>query len=96
MKILYASEITAADGPEDAFEIEDRWGIERGLDIDKEAIARDAAEDYFYNHDGWDDSWPQVFTFWSEDHVELFQADIELDYIPSFSASLTSRDGGGE
>lgn len=89
-KLLYASEATIADGPEEAYELEAKWDIES--DLDKELIAMKAAEDYFSEHDGWEDSWPQMFYFWDEDHNELFEASVGMEAQPAFSARLSKTE----
>lgn len=69
------------------------WSIDTGSkypleypDEELEYVAVIAAEDYHGDHDGWEVSWPVVFTFYNTDDVELGKVEVELDFEPSFSA----------
>jgi hypothetical protein len=50
-------------------------------------IAEQAAEDYHANHDGWEDYCPLEFSIWLEDGTPLGTFSIELEAVPTFSAS---------
>ena len=51
---------------------------------DFETEVKYLAEDYFDNHDGWEDSWPMVFRVWSEEGEHLGDFDVEMETIPEF------------
>ena len=40
-------------------EFEFEWNWENSAEI--------LAEDYYYNHDGWEDDWPVLFRIWDEE-----------------------------
>lgn len=54
---------------------------------DLDSVAEDCAEDYEYNCDGWESSWPIVFHIWDEKDNYLGCRKVEKEYSPSFSAS---------
>lgn len=49
-------------------------------------VAETAAENYYWNHDGWDDDWPLNFYFWDENGNYLGQWSISMESVPRFSA----------
>lgn len=42
------------------------------------------AEDYFYNHDGWESVWPILFTITNEVGDELISAKVSKKAVPEF------------
>jgi hypothetical protein len=66
----------------DSFELRSNW--ERN---NVKYVAEDAAEDYYRNHDGWECSWPQVVHIWQEDGTFIGSCTVEMEAVPSFSAS---------
>ena len=55
-------------------------------DWEYEQMVQDAAEDYWENHDGWEDHWPLNIDGKS---VGLFEVVMEME--PTFSASKQER-----
>ncbi|HED2741838.1 TPA: hypothetical protein R4Z60_006304 [Klebsiella michiganensis] len=53
-------------------------------------MVQDAAEDYWENHDGWEDHWPlNIELFVDGKSVGLFEVVMEME--PTFSASKQER-----
>lgn len=53
--------------------------------FDARAMVRDAAEDYWSEHDGWDRRWPLRFYLYSDDTSEAVQAFcVEMELSPNF------------
>ena len=67
--------------PEDYFELKSNWGDSEG-----EWIAREAAEDYHSQHDGWEASWPITLIIRRENGSEIGIYDIDREYVPEFYA----------
>lgn len=69
--------------------VRQKYNTERDWSL--ESLAEDCADDWFYNHDGWDvKSWagarePLTFYIWlSENHYQKFEIWVEV--VPQFSA----------
>lgn len=59
-------------------------------DWEYEQMVQDAAEDYWENHDGWEDHWPlNIELFVDGKSVGLFEVVMEME--PTFSASKQDR-----
>jgi len=53
--------------------------------IEQEEILERCAEDFFYNHDGWESSWPVLFALHDgEDGGELCRLMIDREDQPYF------------
>lgn len=64
--------------PQDVDESTDDW--------EYELMVQDAAEDYWDNHDGWEDCWPlNIELFVDGSSVGAFEVVMEIE--PTFSAS---------
>lgn len=60
-------------------------------DWEYEQMVQDAAEDYWENHDGWEDYWPlNIELFVDGKSVGLFEVVMEME--PTFSASKQERE----
>lgn len=61
-------------------------------------VAEEAAEQYYREHDGWDDEWPitiSIFEAGSDEPVGRFEIDIEM--VPSFfSTEVEELPANGE
>ena len=50
-------------------------------------IAEECAEDYYYNHDGWEASWPSdMYLRETEDGPVVVTFSVDMEATPSFSA----------
>lgn len=59
-------------------------------DWEYEQMAQDAAEDYWENHDGWEDHWPlNIELFVDCKSIGVFEVVMEME--PTFSASKQER-----
>ena len=56
---------------------------------DHDLIAEAAANEYFSNHDGWENKWPLDFNV--EIDNKVYEFEIELETMPSFSARLRNE-----
>jgi len=65
---------------DNAYEIESVWVS------DIEHVAKQAAENYHSNHDGWECSWPLTFIIWDLEGIELGRFSVDRDYDPIFYA----------
>lgn len=65
---------------DDAFEVKTTW-----TDEDPEWIAEDAAQDYWSEHDGCQDSWPKLITVILSDGSERAYS-VEVEHEPTFAA----------
>lgn len=53
-----------------------------------EDLALACAEDWHDDHDGWESSWPRVFTLYADKTgPELARRSVDREYTPSFVAS---------
>ncbi len=52
-----------------------------------EMAARECAEDYHGNHDGWDCGWPIDITIHAEGGGALFTFSVEMEMAPQFRAT---------
>lgn len=54
----------------------------------------DVPEDFFYNHDGWEATWPILFEIWKVNSLDqkeyLGKFSVELETVPSFYFSHLS------
>lgn len=58
-----------------------------------EYLAEEAAEDFFYNHDGWEcKDWPRNFYFWDSNEDYIGMVSIEQEARPVFLASFVHED----
>jgi hypothetical protein len=77
------------DGYDDAFVIRKRLATAFDAEWDLQSLATDCAEDYFYNHDGWDyRSWTNGnthidLTIWEDENTE-HTFEINVEYEPRF------------
>lgn len=56
-------------------------------DLD-DTLAEWCAEDYWDNHDGWEDRWPKTIVLYlTEDGPECVEFEVEVEAVPQFSAS---------
>jgi len=73
------------DDSGDCYEIKTIFDIKE----DSEWVAQEAAEDYHSNHDGWEDTWPlNISLHLSEEYDPVCTLKVELEFEPSFSASV--------
>lgn len=55
-------------------------------DSELEALAEEAAEDLFDNHDGWESHWPlKLELFIDGESAGVFE--VELEHVPHFSST---------
>ena len=71
----------------------DRDSLQFAFDIessndDVEEIAQEAADDFFSDHDGWENKWPCDFYIYSADGLLLGACKVEMEMTPYFSAYL--------
>lgn len=71
--------------------IEDMFSFSSDLSIKcsscfEQDVAEDAAEDYYYNCDGWEDTWPLTFFIFDENGKDVGVFDIEKECSPIFCA----------
>lgn len=60
--------------------------------IDQLAAARCCAEDFHWNHDGWECTWPREFSLYeSEDGPVVVTLEVDREAVPMFTASLIVR-----
>lgn len=59
-------------------------------------IARDAADDLYSEHDGWECSWPVTFSIFTVDGHHLGDVSVELEFEPSFYISGVQLGGSNE
>jgi len=83
----YATEDIPADDAWGWYEI-DVNSIWSNPDSILEDIAEESAEDYFKNHDGWEDQWPLTFYIKGEANNILGAVNVYLDYDPIFTGSI--------
>ena len=64
------------------------YRIESHSDVSDEAdlqdIGRDAADDFYRNHDGWESSWPVTFSFFTGDGRHLGDVAVDIEFAPTF------------
>ena len=60
-------------------EFEFEWNWENSAEV--------IAEDYYYNHDGWEDDWPVLFRIWDEEGLWVGDYEVSLDFEPTFNAT---------
>lgn len=71
---------------EDAYKHESDWSEEN-----LEYVAEDCAEDYHYNHDGWEDRWPLDFELWNHEGKFLGKFEVNREAVPEFNATLKTE-----
>lgn len=52
-------------------------------------IVEQAAEDYYFEHDGWEFTWPVTIRLWDEQKYLIGDYEVEMEAEPTFS--LTNR-----
>lgn len=58
------------------------------IDYECEALMEECADHYWREHDGWENSWPQVFSLHLEEGgPEILRSTIEMEAEPRFFAS---------
>lgn len=55
-----------------------------GWEDHEDWIAEKAAEDFYNDSDGWEDSWPLIFTIFTKDGKELGKFSVHLEFDPVF------------
>ena len=81
---------------------QDEWFRFMANEFDtNDAVIERCAEEYFWDHDGWDTkSWVNVpirFALRKEkDGPIVGQYDVELEHVPSFTANEVAEGGDGE
>lgn len=85
----YEYVINGGNYPDDAYEFETVWDRNelksKYNNCFRNYAAEEAAEDYFYNHDGWEDGWPiQLELYIDCKSIGMFTVDYESR--PVFSA----------
>lgn len=86
MLIQYTVCDTGTEFPGDAYSL----GYQTVINPDKwdvEIIAREAANDYWSNHDGWESEWPLNFEIFINGKSYGVCA-VEMESQPNFSANL--------
>lgn len=86
-KVQYTVVDTGVEFPEDAYSLgilsvpnnPDQWDIE--------IIAREAADDYWSNHDGWESTWPLEFEIFI-DGKSAGKCLVSMEMEPVFSANM--------
>jgi len=66
----------------DAYDFSCKWDPS-----DLSYIAEDIAKDFFDKHDGWECSWPLIFTILHDDEV-LGDMEVRMEMEPVFYASF--------
>ncbi|AZZ92789.1 hypothetical protein EUZ85_19495 [Hahella sp. KA22] len=52
------------------------------------SIAKECAEDYFNDHDGWESTWPMTFTLHlAEDGPIIGKFNVDMEQVPAFFAT---------
>lgn len=60
-----------------------------------DSIAEQCADDWHCNHDGWEASWPRVFSLYRDKTGPSFASfTIEREYEPCFSATPIAQQKG--
>lgn len=73
------------DGGDERYE--KTWGYTFSISGAMTIAGDDAAEDYFYSHDGWEAKWPLTFALYeSEDGPELGRCEVDMETVPTFHA----------
>ena len=83
----YKYQINSEVFDDGAFELESPWSNEHAEDAAAELIAEDAAEDYYGNHEGYEESWPCVISVFTESGRLLGTFTVEIELSPVFSAT---------
>ena len=66
------------------------WAIKE--DFQKTYVAQEAAENYWDNHDGWESTWPLEICIYNKEEGELlYSCRVDVEYVPSFGATLTNK-----
>lgn len=78
----YEYQYIIEDGDDEFTTFRSNW-----VGIYPEYIATDAAECEFYDHDGWEHSWPIPFSIF-KDKVYLGTFEVDMEPTPAFSASM--------
>lgn len=61
------------------YDLNDSWDIE--------LVAQDAADDFYFEHDGWEvKSWPIIFHIWAPDDRYLGEFSVDMEMLPHFTA----------
>lgn len=71
---------------ESVFEADDEFGLQD--------VARDAADDFYRNHDGWEVTWPLTFSIFTVKGKHLGNVGVELDFDPMFYTGVVLFKGG--
>ncbi|OWO78681.1 hypothetical protein B5C26_23605 [Photorhabdus luminescens] len=89
-KVKYA--VYDFDDSDSRFELKSAPDVDsRFLASELKNLAEECAEDYFDNHDGWDDIWPLDIYIWIDNEsVGKFTVNIEME--PAFSAKKVDDD----
>jgi hypothetical protein len=57
-------------------------------DFEVEQMAQEAAEDYYWNHDGRERRWPIDFYIYDKEGLLLGVCNVDIEQAPCFSASI--------
>lgn len=61
------------------------YDLEEGTWLD--SVAEQCADDWHRNHDGWEASWPRIFTLYAKkEGPALARFEIERETVPQFNA----------
>ncbi len=57
-----------------------------------EWTVQECANDYYFNHDGWESTWPMTFALKGSKDGEIKRFEVDRDYDPVFIASEISEE----
>jgi hypothetical protein len=81
MRYKYLTSDYQSQTLDSAYQFSSDWDESEG-----NGIARDAAEDYHSNHDGWESIWPIKITVYKMDGSLIGKYSVDREAVPQFYA----------
>lgn len=76
---------------ESYYEMESDWDIGES-ETQRGWLAEAAGQDYWSNHDGWEDTWPMTFSLHQhEGGPELARYSVNMEGVPTFYSSSVEK-----